>query len=333
LFGGLVALLVTMTSQTSEVPSHRVLCGPPYAIRVAAFSPDGRTLATGGGLAPHAGELKLWDVASGTEQLTLLGQTGTVEALAFSPDGRLLASAGSDQTIRLWDSVAGREMARFQGHTNKCRSLAFSPDGLTLASASWDQTVRLWDVPTGRIRAVLRVGAGWCPALAFNLGGELLATWGGDRDVELWEVATGRQHTTLQMSTNGPAQATGSANWVLAYGPKGPLLARGASANNLNDVFVERLDTARPPGGCLWTGDLDWVSAFAFSPEGQCLAVGSWDGTVKVWEADTGREHAMFGGHPKGVTFLALSPDGRCLAAGCADNTVFLWEWPTSQWR
>jgi WD40 repeat protein/predicted Ser/Thr protein kinase len=69
----------------------------------------------------------------------------------------------------------------------------------------------------------------------------------------------------------------------------------------------------------------------AFSPNGRRLASAEWDGTIRVWEAATGKELFAFQGHDRGVLALAFSPDGRFLASGGTDRTVRLWEADTGR--
>ncbi len=154
-------------------------------ITSVAFSPDGRTLATGGvesksnfdlgammaGAAnpkksknkPPAdysdlmkemkveaiGQVQLWDTATGRELGALKGHGKGISQVTFSRDGRLLASGSTDNTIRIWDLAAKRELRTLAGHTANIESIDFSPDGRLLASAGEDGSTFLWDATTG----------------------------------------------------------------------------------------------------------------------------------------------------------------------------------------
>jgi WD40 repeat protein len=64
----------------------------------------------------------------------------------------------------------------------------------------------------------------------------------------------------------------------------------------------------------------------AFSPDGQFLASGSWDTTIKLWEVASGREVRTLTGHTGWVLSVAFSPDGQFLASGSGDKTIKLWD-------
>src|SRR5947209_1394813 len=98
--------LVAMSPLFAHQPNLlATLQGHTEGVTSVAFSPDGKTLASGS----DDETIKLWDVQAGKEKATLKGHTGFVYGVAYSPDGRTLASGGQDNTIRLWDMVTGKE--------------------------------------------------------------------------------------------------------------------------------------------------------------------------------------------------------------------------------
>ena len=114
------------------------------AVESLAFSPDGKTLASGS----LDNSIILWDMA--TRQplgAPLMGHISGVWSVAFSPDGKTLASGSRDRNIILWDVPTRRPLgAPLTGHSDLVKAVAFSPDGKTLASGGNDHSVMLWDV-------------------------------------------------------------------------------------------------------------------------------------------------------------------------------------------
>jgi WD40 repeat protein len=163
---------ITIAAHTGEIVS-------------IAFSPDGKTVASGSG----DSRIKLWDATNnGKEKLTLRGHVSGVLAVAFSPDGKTLASGGWDKKIHLWDTASGNELAPLPGHNLDIWGIAFSPNGKYLATGSEDRTARLWDVATGKEVAVFDRHMATVYTVAFSKDGKTLATGGRDGSVKLWDV-------------------------------------------------------------------------------------------------------------------------------------------------
>jgi len=151
-----------------------------------AFSPDAATLASANGEHCGAGQVIVWDAASGQRRATLPGGTTWV---AFSPDGMTLASGVLGGSVALWDPATGRRRAEMSGHVQFTRGMAFLPDGKTLASCNFEGSVTIWDVVRGQERALLRKSEHSVWSLAVSPDGRTLATGGEDGEVEFWRAS------------------------------------------------------------------------------------------------------------------------------------------------
>ena len=236
-------------------------------VRVVAFSPDGKTLASGS----YDPVVRLWRVSDGTLLTELKGHTAWVRALVFSPNGEILATGSDDNTVRLWGIPKGDLKYSISQGTEGVRAVAFSPDGTILATGGYDDIIRLWQVSDGTLLRELTGSTGWIRALAFSPNGEWLASGGFDHLVHLWRVADGELLVTRHEHSSS---ITG-----LAFSPDGEILA---SADVDTTVRLWKMPTLEPYD--MLTGHTDFVFSVAFSPDGKSLASGGADNSIRVWD-------------------------------------------------
>ncbi len=126
------------------------LRGHSGAVNAVAVTPDGLRAVSG-----SYGELKVWDLGSGAELVTLAGR-GPV---ALTSDGRRAVSGSDGKTLKVWDigwSRRERELVTLKGHTQRVNAVAVTPDGRRAVSASDDQTLKVWDLGSGTELVTLR---------------------------------------------------------------------------------------------------------------------------------------------------------------------------------
>ena len=272
-------------------------------VQAIAFSPDSRTLASGGYLPNNV--IRLWDADTGKLRGTLDGYEDVL-TLAFSPDGTTLASSGGwpDYPIQLWD-VANRQLRdTLLGHTRWISALLFSVDGKVLVSGSEDSTVRLWDVHTGELKCLLEEHGDDVNSVVLSSDGKTLASSSDDGTIRLWTAHTGEMLAILKGDAKFPEGIR-----ALAFSPSGTTLA-SATTDQIWLWDINAKQIIRILEGHTWH-----VSALAFSPDGETIASAGWDWTLRLWDAATGKLRKTFGEHTSGVNTVAFSPDGRTFAS------------------
>ncbi|MGI5196095.1 helix-turn-helix domain-containing protein [Streptomyces sp. CA-288835] len=164
---------------------------------IAAFSPDGRTLAV---TAVRADDVvvALLDPVAGRELRTFTIRDGAVRGMAFSPDGRTVA-ASSVSAVRVWDVATGRKRHSFTRLVDP-RAVAFGPDGRTVVTVN-NGRVRVWDLATGRTRSANDDQIEG-EAVGFSPDGRTYAAVRADGSVQLRETATGIVRRTIRDSAS-----------------------------------------------------------------------------------------------------------------------------------
>jgi WD40 repeat protein/tRNA A-37 threonylcarbamoyl transferase component Bud32 len=303
----------------SVLHSHRGHMGPVLAVQ---FSPSEALLASAG----EDGRVCLWDPSGGVLVKRLTGHQGQVTSLAFRPDGKVLASGGGrgrgNGEVRSWSMTTRQEIRPRYSHADKVLSLAFSNRD-RLAVGGRGGLVRVWDTETGSEAFSFQGDTQNVFALAFQPGAPHLATAGHAGTIRVWNTVGSQGETRLE----APAREGRRARIrCISFSADGRFLAAGGGQTG-RDRFGE-VQIWDPAAGKLLkvlTGHGDTVNAIAFGPQGAQVASASGDGTVRVYDRQTGRQLALLS-HRAAVYAVAMSPNTRTLASAGLDDRIYLWD-------
>jgi U4/U6 small nuclear ribonucleoprotein PRP4 len=345
------APLRTFTNLGSQI-------GDTRPISIVRFSPNGKLLGTGS----WSGSVKLWDIPSAKEKMTLRGHTDKVGGLAWHPRATLsqsttelnLATGAADSKIHLWNLAQDKPIGLLSGHAARVARVDFHPSGDYLASASFDGTWRLWDVNTQKELLIQEGHSKEVYAVAFQPDGALLASGGLDALGRLWDLRTGRtamildgharEILSIDFNSNGFVLATASGDDFVKIWDLRQLkntYSIPAHTSSCSDVrFFRSLDEAS--GESKDGGVMDSVMEEDVKPatngygpkkdlgvplpkSSSYLATSGYDGLVKIWSSDDWQLLRSLSGDAGKVMSVDISSDGQYLASGEWARTFKLW--------
>lgn len=232
-----------------------------------------------------------------------------VWAIAVTRNQRQLATATSDNRINLWCLVTLQLLAPLAGHADTIWRLAYSPDDTLLASTSADGTVRLWEVNSGLPVMILpRNHANWVWSIAWSPDGSRLATGGSDARILVWDAAEAA--ASAKRLTELTQRAAEDPSWAATA---------AMEANRVAEVSVPLV---------YWQAHEKSVHELVFAPSEQSMivSVGA-EGSIAVWDGESGAMDCRLMGHIGAVTCVSISPvNSELIATGGEDHTVRMWD-------
>jgi WD40 repeat protein len=302
--------------------------------------------------------LRLLDLSEGRELRRWEDEEMSGMVMALSPDGKLLAATNYANEIPLWDLQTGEiaqvlswpEEAGQVGAARMPEGLTFSPDGRYLAVVGWapfssvvplkpkapheiEREFVIWDAKQEfRPRLLDKVRRQSPSRVAFSPDSKLVCYAAGDKKVALWDLERNEKAADIEL----PLSLTGA----LALAPSGQMLAAACRTTQIGKGIIVLWDRTKNAERARFEIEADVFQTllssapFAFSQDGNRLAVAMGRGDIHVFRLPSASEECRLeGAHKNVVRLLCWGSDGRHLVSWGLDGVIKRWEFSGDEIR
>jgi WD40 repeat protein len=280
---------------------------PERSILLALEAVDKTRSGDDGSALPEAEDALRRAVAASRVLVTVPGVGGRLD---WSPTDDVFVTEGIEESgiVDIRDASTGESVRTFRGDDVDINDVRFNADGSKLVVTGDDGTAGVWDPETGEeLVTIVGEGPAWYPA--FSADSRLVATYWLKEDI-----------IRVNDTTSGDvvAELPGGGTGDVDLSPDGNQLA----VTNGDGAAI--VDVATGETGML-EGAEGNIGQVAWSPSGDRIATGAFDGDVRVWDAATGQQMAAGFADDAPITGLDWSADGTRLASGGNDGTARVW--------
>jgi WD40 repeat protein len=308
-----ILILDPSTGQITRIFSG----GGDNLVASLAFTKDGRSIVSAGAV----GQMNVRDVATGdllrtfqlSEKTPVVEQSANVTTTTYPCSDVLISQNGNKvvckdndkKLLEIWKVETGHLDVTLTGIAEQ-NVLAFSPAGNVLALADLSHKVSLRRIQSPANRPLFDAAPGFPVHACFSPDETILAT-GCGREIEFWATSSGSRLRTFSLGKRAPPDADITS---LAFSSDGTTLAVGAEwrVDTWRNAILGKSELWRESRGCvaLWNVASGTpigavypksdVSKIALSPAADSLAVGSWEGTMTLWQrSPRSSEHEPIG--------------------------------------
>lgn len=310
-----VIFALALSALAADTPALRQTISLPSGVSTtfAAISPNSRRIAA----ACSDAKIRVWDVTSGSLQITLDLNGERPNVMRFSPDSNLIAAGSTDGMLRLWDSSGAlRYDLKF---ATEIDALAFSPDNTRIAVAPNGLPVEIRDLGANRVLASLPATFSGAASIAFSRDGRWFASADTDTEIRIFDARDFTLRSRVTDLLLEPLALTFSADGdrIMAGGADGVVSLIETNTGKIVKTFPKQTDV---------------LLALRSSPDGKSLAATYFDpnqvsapGRVLIWDALSGSLRSTVPPAGSGFNGGDYTQDGTLLLTSSSEKELKIW--------